>query len=134
MAAFLDTNILIYYLTRVDEEKAAHCLALIEAAERRDVELMTTELVVAETVWILESRTRNTAEEIRDMLLPVLQLPGLRLPDKHSWPRVFDLYCERRIDFIDAYNAVTMERAGISDIYSYDRDFDGLEGITRIEP
>jgi hypothetical protein len=33
-----------------------------------------------------------------------------------------------------AYNAVTMERRGLAQIYSYDADFDKLEGMARQEP
>ena len=36
--------------------------------------------------------------------------------------------------FTDAYIAVQMERAGVEKIYSYDRDFDRLDQVTRIEP
>ena len=134
MPAFVDTNVLIHYLTGEDDAKAKRCLALLQRAQNRAADLFTSDLVVAEAVWVLQSRSGVSRERIRDLLLPVMRLPGLRVPNKQSWPRVFDLYCERRIDFIDAYNAVTMERAGITDIYSYDRDFDGLEGITRMEP
>jgi len=38
------------------------------------------------------------------------------------------------MSFADAYNARYMEKKGIGEIYSYDRDFDRLERITRIEP
>ena len=69
--------------------------------------------MVAEAVWVLETQSDLTRERIRQHLVPVILLPGLRLPNKQLWPAIFDLYCEKRIDFIDAYNAVMMERAGI---------------------
>ncbi|MDZ4277692.1 MAG: PIN domain-containing protein [Dehalococcoidia bacterium] len=134
MVALLDTNVLIYHLTKVDREKAERSLRLLRALEERQVELAMSELVVAETVWILESRTRLTPEQIRDALLPITQLPSLRIPNKQLWPHVFDLYCERRIDFVDAYNAAWMERQGMRQVYSYDKDFDRIEGIERITP
>lgn len=134
MVAFLDTNILIRYLTRDDREKAERCLQLLQRAEARELELATSELVIAEVVWVLQSRTDLERSSIRDVLLPIISLAALRLPNKQLWPQVFDLYCDKRIDFIDAYNAVMMQRAGIEEIYSYDTDFDRLEGITRITP
>ncbi len=134
MVAFLDTNILIRYLTRDDREKAERCLRLLQKAEEREVELATSELVIAEVVWVLQSRTELDRSRIRDLLLPIISLAALRLPNKQLWPRVFDLYCDKRIDFIDAYNAVMMQRAGIEQIYSYDTDFARLEGIKRITP
>jgi predicted nucleic acid-binding protein len=131
---FVDTNIIIHYLSDEKDTKAERCLALLRKAEHRDADLVTTDLVLAEVVWVLQVRSGVSRDMIRDLLLPVLQLPGLRVPNKQSWPRIFDLYCERNIDFIDAYNAVTMERAGVMEIYSYDKDFDGLEPIQRMEP
>ncbi|MBI4570513.1 MAG: PIN domain-containing protein [Chloroflexi bacterium] len=134
MVTFLDTNILIHYLTGQDEGKAQRCLQLLQLAERREVELAISELVIAEVVWVLESQTDLARTRIRDLLLPIVRLPGLRLPAKRTWPRVFDLYCERKVDFIDAYHVVCMERLGITRIYSYDTDFDRIDGIERITP
>lgn len=134
MATFLDTNVLIYYLTGEDHGKATQCLGLLERAERREEDLITSDLVIAEVVWVLQSKTDLPRSRLRDLLLPIIRMQGLRVPNKRAWPRVFDLYCEQRIDFIDAYNAVLMERTGVSEIYSYDRDFDRVEGISRKTP
>lgn len=134
--AFLDANVILRYLLRDDETKAQHCLALLERAERREITLRTTDLVVAELVWVLESAvTYNLPREtIRDLLLPVILLPGLRLPGKKLYRQIFDLYVDHGIDFIDAYNAVHMQKQGLTRIYSYDSDFDRIAGVSRMEP
>jgi predicted nucleic acid-binding protein len=134
VARFVDTNVIIHYLSDEKDAKADRCLALLRQAEDRDADLVTTDLVLAEVVWVLQARSGVSRARIRDLLMPVLLLPGLRVPNKQSWPRVFDLFCERGIDFIDAYNAVTMERTGVTEIYSYDHDFDGFETFERMEP
>lgn len=134
--AFLDANVVLRYLLRDDEIKAQRCLELLERAERREIVLRTTDLVVAELVWVLESpATYNVPrQKIRDLLLPVIFLPGLRLPGKRLYAQIFDLYVDRGIDFIDAYNAVHMRKQGLSEIYSYDPDLDLMDGVSRIEP
>lgn len=134
MVAFLDTNVLIYYLAGEDERTAKRCLALLQRAERREVELATSELVLAEVVWVLQSKSKLSRDEIKGRLLPIVELAGLRIPNKQLWRSVFDLYCERRIDFIDAYNAIWMARSGIHQVYSYDKDFDKLQDIERLTP
>ena len=48
--------------------------------------------------------------------------------------RAFDLYVTKSVDFVAADNAATIERRGLGQIYSYDADFDKLEGIARQEP
>ena len=134
--AFLDTNVILRYLLRDDELKAQHCLELLEKAERREINLRTTDLVIAEVVWVLESpATYNLPRDrIRDLLLPVIFLPGLRLPGKKLYRQIFELYVDQNIDFIDAYTAIHMEKRGLSQIYSYDSDFDRIAGISRVEP
>lgn len=134
MARFVDTNIIIHYLSDEKDERTDRCWALLRQAEERDADLVTTDLVLAEVVWVLQVRSGISRETIRDVLLPVVQLPGLRVPNKQSWPRIFDLYCQRKIDFIDAYNAVAMERTGVTQVYTYDKDFDGFDSFERLEP
>lgn len=134
MSAFLDTNVIIYHLRGEDLRVAERCHQLLARAEDNAVELVTSELVIAEAVWVLQSQSGLPRELIRDYLMPILRMPGLRIPNKSIWPSVFDLFCEKRVDFIDAYNAVAMKRAGVTQIYSYDRDFDKIEGIERLTP
>ena len=134
--AFLDTNIVLRYLLRDDELKAQCCLELLERAERREINLHTTDLVIAELVWVLESpATYNLPRDrIRDLLLPVILLPGLKLPGKKLYHQIFELYSDQSIDFIDAYNVVHMKKQGLSRIYSYDPDFDRVVSVSRVEP
>ena len=134
MSIFLDTNVIIYHLTDVDKAKNERCTLLLERAERNEVELFTSEFVIAEVVWFMQYRLSLSREHIREVLGPILRLPGLRLPNKQLWPTILDLYCEKRVDFVDAYSAVAMQRAGITQVYSYDRDFDRIEGVDRITP
>jgi len=134
--AFLDANVILRYLLRDDEIKAQHCLQLLEKAERREIALRTTDLVVAELVWVLESPvTYNLPrEKVKGLLLPVIFLPGLKLPGKKLYRQIFELYVDQGIDFIDAYSAVHMGKQGLTRIYSYDSDFDRIAGVSRVEP
>jgi len=134
--AFLDTNVILRYLLRDDEIRAQRCLELLEKAEKREINLRTTDLVIAELVWVLGSPATYSLprDRIRDLLLPVILLPGLKLPGKKLYRRIFELYVDQNIDFIDAYNAAHMEKRGLSQIYSYDSDFDRIAGVRRVEP
>jgi predicted nucleic acid-binding protein len=134
MAAFVDTNVLIHYLTRADGSKPARCLELLEEAEAGRAQLVLTDLAIAELVWVLGSKTAYSRERIRDLMLPILSIPAIRVSNRQVWERTFDVYCHHRVDFIDAYHVATMERAGVKGIYSYDRDFDRVEGIERLTP
>jgi len=134
VSVFLDTNIIIYHLTDVDKAKNERSSRLLKQAELNQVDLVATEFVIAEVVWFMQYRLSLGREHIREVLGPILRMPGLRLPNKQLWPVIFDLYCEKRVDFVDAYNAVMMARAGITEIYSYDKDFDKIDSVSRITP
>jgi predicted nucleic acid-binding protein len=131
---FLDTTIILRYLTRDDVDKAEKALALLLRVERGEEKVMTSPLVIFETIFTLQKMYRVPRQKISELMLPIIFLRGLHLPDKEVYQRAFDLYLTRNISFVDAYNASYMLTEEISDIYSWDIDFDKIDGITRIEP
>ena len=52
-ACLVDTDVLIRYFTRDDEAKAARALALLQRAERAELRLVVSPIVVFETVFTL---------------------------------------------------------------------------------
>jgi len=44
------------------------------------------------------------------------------------------IYAKKNLSFTDAFNATFALKNGIKEIYSYDEDFDKIEGIRRIVP
>ncbi|MBI2861226.1 MAG: PIN domain-containing protein, partial [Chloroflexi bacterium] len=70
---------------------------------------------------------------IREALLPLIELPGIVLPGKRRLRKVFDLYLDLNLPFADAYHAVLMERLKLDRIATFDRDFDRVPGIQRVE-
>jgi predicted nucleic acid-binding protein len=67
-------------------------------------------------------------------VLPLIELPGIHLPNKRRFRTVFDLYVKLNISFADAYHAVLMQRLQLHEVISFDTDFDRVPGITRHEP
>lgn len=133
---FVDTNIFIRHLTRDDPEKAEACFALFQKAERNEVTLTTNEAVIAEVVYVLSSRTLYSLSRgaIRALLYPILSLQGLKLPNRRMYLRALDVYAATNLDFEDALIVAHMERLKMSDLVSYDRGFDHVPGVVRLEP
>ena len=73
-------------------------------------------------------------EQVCRLLEPVVRFRGLRLPNKALYAEAFDLYRQRGISFTDGYNVAYMKARALTEVYSYDTDFDRVEGISRIEP
>lgn len=135
---FLDTNIIISYLTRDDEAKAEACYQLFQRVQLGEEELFTCEAVVSEVAYVLSSSRapyRLSHADIKARLLPILTLRGVRLPQKRVYLRALDLYASAPfLDFEDALAVAHMEHRGLTEIVSYDRDFDRVTGLRRVEP
>lgn len=135
---FLDANIIIRYLTKDDEVKAEACNALFRRVDAGEEDVFTCEAIVTEVVYVLGSARSPyhlPHDEIRARLLPIIALRGLHLPQKRVYVRALDLFASSPfLDFEDALAAAHMEQQGIREILSYDRDFDRVPEIARIEP
>ncbi len=133
---FIDANVFLRFFTRDDPVKAERVKALLERAEQGDVELTTSESVISELVFVLSStRLYNLSRErVRMLLHPILSLRGLKLSNRSVFLRALDLYAETPMDFVDALAVAHMEAQKVTAIYSYDKHFDGLHGIRRLEP
>jgi uncharacterized protein len=131
---FLDTNILLRYFTRDDEAKARKALVLLQRVEKGEEKVETSLPVIFETIFTLKKQYKMPIPRIKELLLPILGMHGLRLPAKTLCIAALNLFAERNISYADAFNAVYMQSKGITEVYSWDTDFDRIKGITRIEP
>ena len=131
---FPDTNVLLRHLTRDDAAKAERALTLLLRVERGDEQVEASPLVTYEAIFTLHRQYRLPRQDVRNLLAPIVALPGLRLDNKHIIERALDLFVEHNADFADAFNVATMEARGITAIYSWDTDFDHFPGVTRVEP
>ncbi|MDP2659646.1 MAG: PIN domain-containing protein [Dehalococcoidia bacterium] len=129
----VDTNIFLRFLTGDDPAKAAACRELFESAERKEVQLHTNDLILAELVWTLRSFYRRPKEEIIGALRDIAGLSSLRIPRRAVLLAALDLYERFNVDFLDAYNTTDAQARGISFICSYDAHYDRL-GIKRVAP
>ncbi len=96
--------------------------------------MFTTTLVIAEVIWALEKAYKVPRQKITALVQKILNTSHIHIDEKDILLAAMGLYELKRIDFIDAYNAVTMEFKGMAAIYSYDRDFDILAPLKRLEP
>ena len=133
--SFVDTNLFIRYLTNDDPVKADRVEKLLDQAAGSSVTLVTTEMVIAEIVWVLESYYELTNVAIAPLVRGILATPGLEVINGTLVGRAVELYEGQGIDFIDGYIAAVMEKHGIDELYSFDRKhISRLRNVTRKEP
>ena len=133
---FVDTDVLIRFLTQDDPEKQAAAAALLEKVQTGQLKVMAPDTVIADAIYVLASPRlyRLPRSQVRDLLAPLVRLPGFLIQNKSAILRALDLYADTSLDFGDALVVASMERTGSVVVYSYDTHFDQIAGIARIEP
>jgi len=133
--AFLDTNVLLRQVLQDHAIHSPRATTLIEAIEQGHRAVRIADTVVFEMAFTLEKTYRVPRADIRDAILPILDLPGIVLPGKRLFHDVFDLYvAESGLSFADCYHAVLTRQLGLGTILSFDQKLGRVPGITRAEP
>lgn len=131
---FIDTNIFVGFLTDDVPEKADACEKIFRRAVEKKVSLFTTEMVIAEIIWVLESYYNLEKDDIADKIEKILNTPNLVCPNNALILNALNIYVEKNIDYIDAYNSLILKNKQIETLYSYDKHFDRLHWLKRMEP
>jgi predicted nucleic acid-binding protein len=98
----VDANVLLRFLTGDPKDLAERVARLMVRAERGEVVLVLSPLVVAEMVWVLKSVYRRSYEEIAQVLIPLLSAVGLEAEDREVVIEALELTRMRNVDFLDA--------------------------------
>jgi predicted nucleic acid-binding protein len=131
---FLETNIFLRHLRGDHTDFSPRATALLHRIEQGSVRVRTADTVIFETVFTLERFYKQSKEAIREAFLPLIELPGIELPGKRRFRQVFAYYIEQNISFADAYHAVLIESLRLTQMVSFDRDFDRIPTVQRVEP
>ncbi len=132
---FLDTNIIIRYATQDDVLLSQKARRILKKIELGTIEATTNESVLSECVFVLSSKNLYgfTRTKVGTVLRAILLLQGLKIPHKSMYLQAIGLYVSSKMDFSDAVIAAEMQRQKITHIFSFDRHFDSIVGITRVE-
>ncbi|MGB9697915.1 MAG: PIN domain-containing protein [Thermodesulfobacteriota bacterium] len=131
---FVDTNIFLRYLTKDEFSKYERCREIFRKAISGEIILTTSVMVIAELIWTLLSYYKVPKSEVIDKISIIVGTDSIWIPDKDILVDALVLYARKNIDFIDAFNAVFMRYHGLREIYSYDKDFEMIEDLQRLEP
>lgn len=134
MAAVLDTNVLYGGIDQSDAHHEAARDILLAVDDGVTGEVHLTEYVVAEALSLVHSRLgHDVAIGLLDRLGDNSSVDVMHSPqqDYHGSVEVFREYPD--LSFVDASIVAFMERAGIETLYSFDTDFDAVDGLERAE-
>ncbi|MHB1534863.1 MAG: PIN domain-containing protein [Acidimicrobiales bacterium] len=130
MSAFVDTNVLIRHLTGDPPELAARATRFLRNAN----ELLLADLIVAETVYVLESFYELARSRVAELTRAILAFSPIQVLDADLLLRAVEIYELDRLDFAEAYLVASAETSGVGVVASFDRSIDRVQTVTRLEP
>jgi predicted nucleic acid-binding protein len=130
LSAFVDTNVLVRHLTGDPPDLAARATAYLGT----EPELLLTDLVAAETVYVLESFYETPRGQIAQAMRSLVAFDSIICVDPALLLRAIEVYETDRLDFAEAYLVSCAESTGVGKVASFDRSIDRVDTIARIEP
>jgi predicted nucleic acid-binding protein len=130
VSAFVDTNILVRHLTGNPADMAARATAYLADAD----DLYLTDLIVAETVYVLESFYEAPRDQVADAMRSLVSMRSVVTVDPALLLRAIEVYETDRLDFAEAYLVACAESTGVGRVASFDRSIDRVDTVDRIEP
>jgi predicted nucleic-acid-binding protein len=130
VSAFVGTNVLVRHLTGDPADMAAQATSYL----RSETELFLTDLVLAETVYVLESFYEAPRGQVAEAARSLLAMRSVVSVDAAVLLRAVEVYEMDRLDFAEAYLVACAESTGVNRVVSFDKSIDRVPTVERVEP
>jgi predicted nucleic-acid-binding protein len=97
-------------------------------------ELYLADLIVAETVYVLESFYKAPRDQVAAAMRSLIATRSMITVDPALLLRAVEVYEVDRLDFAEAYLVACAESAGVGSVASFDKAVDRVNTVTRLEP
>jgi len=124
----LDTNVLVRYLVRDDEQQAESARALLESLTAERPGYACREVVV-ELVWVLERAYGVSRERIATILQELVATESLVVEASDDVARAAMRYRGGGPGFSDLMILAAADRAGARPVHTFDRKAARMEGV-----
>ncbi len=116
----LDTNVLVRYLAQDDPKQTALATRLVESLAADDPGFIS-QIVLAETAWVLESCYAADSARIGQVVEALLRAEAIRVEHAEIVWRALRRFKDSHGDFADMLMTEVADNAGCRTIYSFDR-------------
>jgi len=131
---FVDTNIFLRVAVKEDEKSFSQCSLFLKTAEAGKIKIVTSNFVLAECVWVLESFYKIKKNKILKILKGIRALRNIKLEDDVDLGTAMRIFSKINVKYIDALIASNPNiQAKKLEVVSYDKDLDKI-GVIRKEP
>jgi predicted nucleic-acid-binding protein len=130
---FVDTNVFLRFFVRDVESLYVKAKELFEKTEKGELKLETTDIVIAEIVWVLESYYGFSKSEIKEVVETILETKNLKVANHLRVKEAVVLYSTGKMDFIDACNIAYMKSKDFKKVATFDvKHFKNIEGVSNV--
>jgi len=130
---FIDTNVFLRFFVRDVESLYVKAKELFEKTEKGELKLETTDIVIAEIVWVLESYYDFSRSETKEVIETILETKNLKVANNARIKEAVELYARGKMDFIGACNIAYMRSKDYKKVATFDiKHFKNIEGIANI--
>jgi len=136
---FLDANVFIYayykpkkQLTQKEKQMKDHAKKIISEVSQRKEEVTMTVVHLSEAVNILKHGM--PLERLTNVIFGLFMLDNVKIRgvSREAYFAATELGDDLKLDPNDALAVDVMRLSNIKEIYSFDRDFDKIGGISRL--
>lgn len=125
----IDASVVIRFLVNDDPLKAEKFEKFLTSKRKGTL----SDVTVAEILWTLKSFYKVEKQALIDSLKILLSRRGI-ICDKRLLLNALSFYENYNVSFIDAYVSAVAIKNKSKKVLSFDKDFDKIKGIKRIEP
>lgn len=123
----LDTNLLVRYLTRDDDDQYQKAKAYLEAHCTQNNPCLVNNIVLCELVWVLQSVYKQERSAIISVLEKLLRTKQLSFFDKDAARAALRDFKKSKADFSDCLIGRLNTQAGCNETASFDQATDDLD-------
>lgn len=98
----LDTNVLVRYLVRDEEQQYQQAVNWLKDAENGKIKIIISTIVVAETCFVLESFYKKQRDEISDSMVVLLSQRWMTIPDRDALLSLWTNF-KNGLHFVDSF-------------------------------
>jgi predicted nucleic-acid-binding protein len=126
----VDTNILVRYLTRDDEQQWQQAVTVIQSNQP----CFITNIVLCEVVWVLGGKTYGfPKDEIIKVLKAMLHSAAFEFENRSTVDQALQRYKQGKADFSDYLIGAVSRQAGCTETWSFDGKLKGERGFQCLE-
>jgi len=103
------------------------------AALAGEEQLLLSDLVLAECVYVLESFYEVERVRVATLMRSAIALASIEVFDASLLLRALEIYEIHRIDFAEAHLVANAESTGVRRVLSFDRSIDRVQSVSRVE-